>query len=280
MELRKIFISIDIEGIEGISDALEATTTSKKYRPELMEEHIKMVLNEVFELFDVEKVVVTDSHGPGTNLSYNFYDDPRVLHIKGAPRSYYMMTGIDSEFDAAFFLGYHSGANSPGGVLNHTYAGAVVHRISINGRIVNEAILNSGVAGYFNVPVVLISGDDYLKDECEVLRKRGTRFLITKKAIGRYSAMMKPRSLLKKELKEILQDIKNTDRDEFRVFNFEPPFELEIEMHHPQMAESCSFIPQVKRKDAHTVVYRDDNYLNIYNMLIALLRLAASTLSY
>jgi len=107
MELKKIFISIDIEGIEGISDTLEATTTNKKYKPELMEEHIKMVLNEVFELFDIEKVVVADSHANGTNLSYNFYDDPRVLHIKGAPRLYYMMTGISSEFDGAFFLGYH-----------------------------------------------------------------------------------------------------------------------------------------------------------------------------
>jgi len=279
MELKKIFISIDIEGIEGISDTLEATTTNKKYKPELMEEHIKMVLNEVFELFDIEKVVVADSHANGTNLSYNFYDDPRVLHIKGAPRLYYMMTGISSEFDGAFFLGYHSGANAPGGILNHTYAGAVIHKITINGKIVNEAILNSGVAGYFNVPVILISGDDYLKEECDVLRERGTKFLVTKNAIGRYSAIMKPRSLLRKELKEILQDIKSANKSEFKPFNFEPPFEIEIEMHHPQMAELCSFIPQVKRKDAHTVVYRDDNYLNIYNMLIAIVKLAASTLS-
>jgi len=155
----------------------------------------------------------------------------------------------------------------------------VIHKITINGKIVNEAILNSGVAGYFNVPVILISGDDYLKEECDVLRERGTKFLVTKNAIGRYSAIMKPRSLLRKELKEILQDIKSANKSEFKPFNFEPPFEIEIEMHHPQMAELCSFIPQVKRKDAHTVVYRDDNYLNIYNMLIAIVKLAASTLS-
>ncbi|HEW91843.1 MAG TPA: hypothetical protein ENF81_04805 [Thermotogaceae bacterium] len=279
MELKKLFVSIDIEGIEGISDTLEATTTNKKYRPDLMEEHIKMVFDEVFDLFDVEKVVVADSHASGTNLNYNFYDDPRVWHIKGAPRLYYMMTGIDSEFDAAFFLGYHSGANSPGGVLNHTYAGAVIHRITINGKVVNEAILNSGVAGYFNVPVVLISGDDYLEKECDVLKERGTRFLVTKNAIGRYSAMMKPRSVLKKELRKILQDIKSANRSEFKPFNFEPPFEIEIEMHYPQMAELCSFIPQVERKGSHTVIYRDDNYLNIYNMLIALTKLAASTLT-
>lgn len=278
MEIKKLFISIDIEGVEGLSDVFEANSNDKRYKPELMEEHIKMVLDEVFDLFDVEKVVVADSHALGTNLSYNFYDDPRVFHIKGAPRLYYMMTGISSEFDAAFFLGYHSGANAPGGVLNHTYAGAVVHRISINGKTVNEAILNSGVAGYFGVPVVFISGDDYLKEECDVLRERGTRFLITKNAIGRYSAMMKSRSLLRSELKEILEDIKSANKDEFKPFSFEKPFEIEIEMHHPQMAELCSFIPQVRRKNSHTVVYKDDDYLNIYNMLIALTRLAASTL--
>ena len=49
--------------------------------------------------------------------------------------------------DAAMLIGYHTRAGTPGGLLSHTWVGALVHEIRLNGRPAGEALLNAAILG-------------------------------------------------------------------------------------------------------------------------------------
>ena len=70
------------------------------------------------------------------------------------------MGGIDQSFDAAIFIGYHASTTNPTGVRAHTFSSATLTRVALNGVEMTEGSWNAAIAGHFNVPVVMISGDD------------------------------------------------------------------------------------------------------------------------
>jgi D-amino peptidase len=74
-------------------------------------------------------------------------------------KRYGMMEGLDESFDAAIFIGYHAQAGSPNGLFAHTGSG-IVADVRVNGRSLGEGGLNTLVAGWFGVPVVLVTGDN------------------------------------------------------------------------------------------------------------------------
>src|SRR5690606_34149580 len=67
------------------------------------------------------------------------------------------------------FLGYHASTNSKEGVRAHTMSSANFTSVKINGIIMPEAGINALIAGHFNVPVILITGDDIAVKETQNL---------------------------------------------------------------------------------------------------------------
>ena len=70
-----------------------------------------------------------------------------------------MVEGLDESFDAVIFVGYHAKADSPRGLFAHTGSG-VVKDVQVNGRSAGEGGLNTLMAQWYGVPVVMITGDD------------------------------------------------------------------------------------------------------------------------
>lgn len=93
---------------------------------------------------------------------------------------------IDGSYAVALFLGFHSRAGTPGGLLSHTWAGAIVHEITVNGRVVGETAINALICGAHGVPVGLVAGADDLCREAEAdLEGCGpVRRVCTKQALG------------------------------------------------------------------------------------------------
>lgn len=107
---------------------------------------------------EITHIYIADSHGGGQNLSYDGLNekDSRVWLISGSPRPQYMMPAMDDSFDLAFFVGYHGGAGERASSMDHTYSGASVQNVYINGKLMNEATINAAYAGIVNhVPVGL-----------------------------------------------------------------------------------------------------------------------------
>ena len=80
-----------------------------------------------------------------------------------------MMSGLDREkFDAVFFTGYHAWAGCPGNPLSHTMNGRNDH-VTLNGQPCSEFLINAYTAGYYHVPVALLTGDKALCDYAKAL---------------------------------------------------------------------------------------------------------------
>jgi D-amino peptidase len=83
-----------------------------------------------------------------------------VTVIRAWPRPLGMMQGIDSSFQAVIFIGYHSSTANPDGVRAHTFSSASYHSFKANGRELSEGGWNAMIAGYYGVPVAMVSGDE------------------------------------------------------------------------------------------------------------------------
>jgi D-amino peptidase len=185
-----IYISVDMEGIGGISSWSEMKRDEKSAGKLMVSEinaiiqGIRMGLEEVGK--KCGKIVVSDSHGGGKNFDPMDLDKQALL-IRGNPRPHFMTTGLDASFDMVFLVGYHAKSCTERGVLDHTYS-SVIKSLNLNGRIVGEFDLSAGMAGHFGVPVVMVSGDEALEGQVHEISPE-TVYVVTKQGIGRYAAL-------------------------------------------------------------------------------------------
>lgn len=162
----KVFLSADMEGTCGIVSWAETERSTRfDYAP--MQ---KQMTREVAAACrgalagGAEEILVKDAHDSARNI------DPAMLPRKiRMNRSWSgdllsMMSGLDQEkFDAVFFTGYHAWAGCPGNSLSHTMNGRN-NLVRLNGMLCSEFLMNTYTAGYFGVPVAMVTGDRSLCD--------------------------------------------------------------------------------------------------------------------
>ncbi|MEM2137030.1 MAG: M55 family metallopeptidase [Candidatus Methanomethylicia archaeon] len=270
----KVFISADLEGVCGVVHGDQTSPGGREY-----ERACKLMTFEVNSAVEgavlggADEIIVNDSHGSMRNIIIEDLH-PKARLITGSPKILSMMAGIDETFDAAFFLGYHAKFGTMGAIIDHTISGSVVRNISINGLDVGELGINAGIAGYYGVPVVLVTGDSAVVSEAVKLLGN-VKTVKVKEALGRYSALcmhpVEARELIKSAAKEALDRL-----DEFLPFNFKSPIMLNLTFMNSAMADLATLIPDVKRIDATSIEYSSDDYLKCFKVLRALIYLAST----
>jgi len=221
------------------------------------------------------EVVVNDSHGTMRNLvPEELHEDAKL--ITGSMKHLGMMQGVAEGFDAAFLVGYHARRGTLHGILDHTYSGATVGSFVVNGQELGETGMNAAIAGSFNVPIVLVTGDSAVTGEARALLS-DVETVTVKEAVSRRSAKCvhpnKARQMIRQGAISALKR-----RSEMRPFKLEPPFELRLELMNAGMADAAELIPEVKRVAPRVVAYTSDDFIKIYKAFQALVTLAASTI--
>jgi len=217
--------------------------------------------------------VVKDSHGSMRNIDP---DDlhPKAILISGTPKPLSMMQGIDASFQACLFIGYHAKAGTENAILDHTISGSVVRAIKVNGLELPELGLNAAIAGYYGVPVLLVSGDAAVcRQSTEVLGKDVTTVQV-KEAYGRLAAKLVPlaeaRRMIKAGVKEALAKL-----DRAKPFKMAAPYTFELGYHVSAQADmGAMLLPSIKRVDARTLSFTTDDYIEGFRTLRALISLA------
>lgn len=86
------------------------------------------------------------------------YDDlPRGIRI--ALGRAFMKEVAAEGFDAAFLLGHHAMADTPGGVMAHTFSPVTIKGMALNGTPIGEIGIESLQLGALGIPVVLVTAD-------------------------------------------------------------------------------------------------------------------------
>jgi D-amino peptidase len=161
----RVFISVDMEGTSGLErleEIFRGLPGFDRFR-RLMAGDANAVIRGAIE-GGADEIVVSDSHGYMCNIHP---DDllPGVQLKRGQlRRRWCQMKSFDTNFDAVLLVGYHAKAGSTEAILSHTWITSFLD-VRVNGASVPEPSLNAYLAGAFGVPVVMLSGDDYVIDQ-------------------------------------------------------------------------------------------------------------------
>ena len=171
----KIYISADMEGVVGAVSADQLSPGGFEYQRfrEFMTAEVNAAIEAAFEAGATE-IVVSDSHGNAQNLLIEKLPK-NILLVRGFPRPLVMMQGIDETFDGVIFLGYHSSTTNPEGVRAHTMSSARLADVRLNDISMTEGGFNAAIAGHFDVPVIMVSGDDAAVEEVSYFAGRNRR---------------------------------------------------------------------------------------------------------
>ena len=220
-----------------------------------MTEEANAAARGVLEASPNAHITVADAHASFRNLLPDLVD-PRARLIRGKPRPLWMMEGVDAGVDAAFLVGYHGRAGRARSLLSHTYSDAIAE-LRLNGRSVGEIGLNAAVAGHFAVPVVLVTGDDSVRDEvADLIPPAHT--VVVKRPIGFNAAD----SLSPEEARRLISEaaVAAISRlEEVPPFVVGPPVEVEITLRGPWALDRVLTLPGLEANGGLTVRYHADD---------------------
>ena len=270
----KVFISVDMEGIWGVVHADQTSPGTPEYGParKWMAQDVNAAIQGAF-FAGATEVVVNDSHGSMRNIDPGDLD-PRATLITGTPKPLSMMQGIDASFQACFLIGYHAKAGTQDAILDHTISGSVVRYIKVNGQELPELGLNAAIAGYYGVPVVLVSGDTAVCRQAGEVLGQDVVTVAVKEAYGRTAAKLVPmieaRRKIEAGVKEALAKLSRA-----KPFKMPAPYTFELGYHLSAQADmGAMLLPNIKRVDARTLAFTADDYIEGFRTLRALISLA------
>ena len=177
------------------------------------------------------------------------------------------MAGLDESYDRVVFFGYHAGIGSVNALMDHTYSNTTFHNVWINGIRMNEALINAAYAGYLGVPVAMIVGDAALRDEMKDFLDKVV-YVTTKEGLGRYSAKFVSKKKLERDIRDATNRAIKKEREDLRIYRFEPPIELKVETAKTEFADALEMIPAAERIDGRILNFVHDDYAVVFDTLL------------
>jgi D-amino peptidase len=187
----KIYIVTDLEGISGVFSFAQTREPLSPLNREAREYFMGDVAAVVRGLRDAgaTEVVVLDGHG--TQAVVPHLMQPGAKYITGVPRPG-VLCGLDRSFAGIVMLGYHAMLGTPDGVLNHTQSSRSENRYWYNGVESGELAQAAAIAGHFDVPPILVTGDEAACRESRKFFGDSCVTVAVKRGIARESAMLYP----------------------------------------------------------------------------------------
>ena len=160
----KLYISVDMEGISGISGSDFVMTDRRLYAEgrRYYTQDINACAQGCFAA-GAGAVIARDGHGGGNHALWDQLD-PRLEIVQGDTA--HPFPGLE-EADALILLGYHALAGTAVALLEHTFSSASIQNMWLNGRPVGEIGIHAATAAELGVPVIMVSGDDKACAEAE-----------------------------------------------------------------------------------------------------------------
>jgi len=270
----KIFLSSDMEGTAGVVDWAQCRPGQPEY------EHYRGLLQaevnaaiEGARAAGARQFLVNDSHSTMANLR------PAELagnarYLSGRHKPLYMMQGLDSSFDAVFFVSYHGSMSGFPATLSHTYNPAAISEVRLNGVVAGESGINALVALGHGVPVMLVTGDETTARELRPFCP-GAQEAVVKSSVSRFSAD----SLHPHDAREVIRDAARRAVESLTggapLPAIELPATLTVRMRNPDLAEMATWVQGVRQdpSDPVTVVITDEDPVRLYRTFVTVVLL-------
>ncbi|MDY6986259.1 MAG: M55 family metallopeptidase [Candidatus Thermoplasmatota archaeon] len=257
------FISIDLEGLPFIvsKEQLEVGGTLFDEARSIATE-LTLCVCEALKQNGVDSVLVADSHESMVNIIPQEMPDYVEL-LRGYPRATSMVSGAE-DCDFGIFLGYHAKGGTEKATFDHAFSGSMIDWIKVNGIEASEYFINGLALGRYNVPVILVAGDEALMKEVSPDIER----LALKSAVSRYAAKSKSLRLIKKELTyACARALERFRMGAIKPMKTKEPIRIEMRFTRTESADYAELLPSAKRIDGKTIEFESRDILEGYRTM-------------
>jgi D-amino peptidase len=244
----RILISADMEGITGVVTWNQVTPGHVEY-PRFRRQMTADVNAAVRGALagGAQDVFVTDGHWDGSNIVIEDLD-PRAHLNTGSPSEFSMMQGIGESVDGVMFVGYHARQGTPRAVLDHTWSARCVQAVWINDALAGEYTLNAALAGQFDVPVLLVTGDVAACTQVSELIS-SIETVVVKSASGRFAADCQPPTVTQPLIEAAARQAARRLAAKTAPSPYKPqrPIRLAVQFQSSDMADRAVVMPGMSR---------------------------------
>ncbi|MCM8825627.1 MAG: M55 family metallopeptidase [Candidatus Omnitrophica bacterium] len=186
----KIYICTDLEGATGVYKWSQTRPHEAEFASAM-----RLLMGDVAAVCEglksagVDEIFVVDGHNGGNNFIPECMV-PGVRYITGWPRQGNVLSGLDETFDGFIMVGYHAMNGTPDAVLHHTQSSVIEAKYYYDGVERGEIYQCAVIAGHYDVPVILVTGDEAACKEARQLLGENLPTVAVKKGISREAAIL------------------------------------------------------------------------------------------
>ena len=263
----RVYISADLEGVTGVSKWDETTKGKQDYERyrEQMTREVAAACEGAMEA-GADYILVKDAHEDGKNLIHSMLPKNVKIISGWSNHPYNMVEGLDESFDAAVFIGYHSGAHSNGSPLSHTLHPDKIRNIIINGQDADEFLIHAYTCYMIGVPVVAVSGDGDLMRQIREFSPQ-IKTIAVQEGFGGGIVSIHPELAVDRIRRGVKKSLENLE-----MYELEQPeeYEMLIEFKNHADAYKFSFYPGAEQLSEYTIRYVSNNYMHLLVLLLFL----------
>lgn len=223
------------------------------------------------------EVIVNDSHDGMRNLVGEELH-PECRCISGNDKPLGMMQGVDRDgIGAVFYTGYHAKAGTPNGPLAHTWTGWL-NDVRFDGMSTGEFGINAAIAGYFGVPVTLVTGDEQAVGQTQDFLGAQVVGIAVKQGISSTAALhlhpARAQSLIRDAAEQAVRNAHSARR-----YVLPEGVTIELDFDHQARADQAVLAGGVERVGARTIAFRPADGLAFCMHFRTVMKLASIRMS-
>src|SRR5690348_8653269 len=254
---KTVFMITDAEGVAGVCRQEQTDPKNAEMRQLLTGE----INSAVAGFFDggATDVYVWDGHDGSATLSALTIDSRAHLIMGSLPANMLM----ERHYSAVAFVGQHARANTPGGVMAHSYSSLGIQNLLMNGKPVGEIETRTSLAGWFNTPVIFLSGDRAAADQLKKIDP-DAETAVVKEGIDNYTCITLPaeaaRKLIHDRAAAAMSKIGTV-----KPYRLEGPVTMQIEYtSRHALTPNAVLKPGAEILDARTVRFHGKDFLEAW----------------
>ena len=254
---KTVFIITDAEGVAGVCRQ-DQTDPKNTEMQQLLTGEINSAVAGLFA-GGAADVYVWDGHDGSATLSA-LTIDPRAHLIMGALPATML---FERHFSAVAFVGQHARANTVGGVMAHSYSSLGIQNLLLNGQPVGEIETRTALAGWFNTPVIFLSGDRAAADQLKKIDPRAETAVV-KEGIDNYACI----SLSAQAARRLIQDRATAAMEKLgavQPYRIDGPVTIQMEFtSRNALTPDAALKPGAEIVDARTIRFKGKDFLEAW----------------
>lgn len=263
-DVLKVFMLWDMEGTSGLFDKERIWYWDPGVPEQMKTEGCEMLTADVNSAAraaleaGVDTLIICDTHHGGNSIiPEKLMSDPRIVFL---PRSvgkengkWRWMPGLDETVDGFMLMAHHAKPGTEGAFLHHAQS-LDWEDIQINGKSVGEIGIESCYAGNWDIPVIMMHGDEAGCREAEELLP-GIVTAAVKHAVSYDTAEgldpQAARDLTARKVKEAVERLKSGGK--YTIYKPALPMTVSVRLKTTEAAEKISERFGTTMKDPFTV---------------------------